>query len=270
MKSTCSALPLSNALLKTLEEPPGHVMFVFATTELHKIPITILSRCQQHDFRRIGAEAIADHLRQLVTKEGSDIDRESVTLIAREADGSMRDALSLLDQVMACVEGAITYEQVIDILGVVDRQIIFDMAAAIIDGSVSELLEIVDRVYTHGHDLKKLYAELTEHFRNLLVIKLSKDAHKLVDLPAHEIERMQGQVGDIPAAQFRHIFDLLYQDETVVRFSSQPRLALEMVLMRLVQTPPTLSIDDLIEKTRSVEKGNSSRPPAGRPTERQA
>ncbi|PQP32834.1 DNA polymerase III subunit gamma/tau, partial [Desulfobacteraceae bacterium SEEP-SAG10] len=126
----------------TLEEPPPHVMFVFATTEPRKIPITILSRCQRHDFRRIDVESISKHMEELCAKEGVEIAVDSLGLIAREAGGSMRDGLSLLDHVMSCTKGAITHEHVLDILGVIDRKIIFNLSEAILRGEIPEVLNI--------------------------------------------------------------------------------------------------------------------------------
>jgi len=237
-----------NALLKTLEEPPSHIMFIFATTEPNKIPITILSRCQRHDFRRINLESISKHMTFLCTKEGIDIPDESLELIAREAGGSMRDALSLLDQVMTCLEGTITHEQVVDILGVIDRKIIFDISRAIISGDIPVILDALDDIYDHGHDMKKLYSDLVEHFRNLLVVKMGEKISKLVDLPAHEIDLMKNHVKDISAAYLNQVFDLLFKEDAGIRFSSQPKLALEMVFIRMFQIKPALPIDVLIDK----------------------
>jgi len=157
-----------NALLKTLEEPPSHVMFVFATTEPRKIPITILSRCQRHDFKRIDVKSISKHMEELCAKEGVKIAVDSLELIAREAGGSMRDGLSLLDQVMSCTKGAITHKHVLDILGVIDREIIFNLSGAILSGEIPEVLDILDEIYSSGHDMKKLYADLIEHFRKFV------------------------------------------------------------------------------------------------------
>ena len=142
-----------NALLKTLEEPPSHVMFLFATTEPHKIPITILSRCQRHDFRRIDIESILKHMDMLCDKEGIKISVESLSLIAREAGGSIRDALSLLDQVMSCASGSITHDHVLDILNVIDRKIIFDISKTLLVGGIPELLDILDEIsgFMTGH-----------------------------------------------------------------------------------------------------------------------
>jgi len=237
-----------NALLKTLEEPPSHVMFIFATTEPNKIPITILSRCQKHDFRRINLESISKHMAVLCSKEGIDIEDESLELIAREADGSMRDALSLLDQVMACLEGTITNDRIVDILGVIDRKNLFAISSAIISGNIPAILDILDDIYAHGHDIKKLYSDLVEHFRNLLVVKMGKKISKLVDLPAHEIDLMANQVKDISEVYLNQVFNILFNEETTIRFSAQPKIALEMTFIKMFQIKPALSIDELIDK----------------------
>ena len=148
-----------NALLKTLEEPPSHVMFMFATTEPHKIPITILSRCQRYDFRRISLDSISTYMASLCRQEGFEVAEESLGLIAREAGGSMRDALSLLDQIMTGTQGLMTHEQVLDILGVIDRKILFDLSDSILKADIHAVLDLLDDIYDRGHDMKKLYAD---------------------------------------------------------------------------------------------------------------
>jgi DNA polymerase-3 subunit gamma/tau len=243
-----------NALLKTLEEPPAHVMFFFATTEPHKIPITILSRCQRYDLRRINIESITGHLASLCDREQITIPVESLELIAREAGGSMRDAMSLLDQVMSCTQGAIQPEKIVDILGVIDRTVIFDLSAAVLSRDLPKVLDILDDVYEHGHDLKRLYADVTEHFRNLLVVKWGRRVEKLVDLPAHEIELMATQVKDTSGTYLNQIFDLLFEAEASIRFAPQPKLALEMIFMRMLLLKPALPIDMLIEKLDHLKR----------------
>jgi len=237
-----------NALLKTLEEPPAHVLFMFATTEPHKIPITILSRCQRHDFRRINLDAISKHLNWLCDQEGFKVGDQSLGLIAREAGGSMRDALSLLDQIMTCTQGSLTHEQVLDLLGVIDRKLIYDLAAAVLQADIPAVLDVLDDIYDRGHDMKKLYADLLEHFRNLLVATLGSKLDKLIDLPAAEIEQLVEQAKQISAAAINQTLDLLFREEAAVRLSPQPKLALEMALIRLLQAGPVLPIDALIEK----------------------
>jgi DNA polymerase-3 subunit gamma/tau len=237
-----------NALLKTLEEPPAHVLFMFATTEPHKIPITILSRCQRHDFRRINLDAISKYLAWISRQEGFEIGDQSLGLIAREAGGSMRDALSLLDQIMTCTQGSSTHEQVLDLLGVIDRKLIYDLAAAILKADIPAVLDVLDDIYDRGHDMKKLYANLLEHFRNLLVAALGNKVDKLIDLPAGEIEHLIKQAKEISAAAINQTFDLLFKAEAAVRLSPQPKLALEMALIRILQAGPVLPIDVLIDK----------------------
>jgi DNA polymerase-3 subunit gamma/tau len=237
-----------NALLKTLEEPPAHIQFIFATTEPHKIPITILSRCQRHDFKRIPLELIKRHMESICEQEEIDIAKQCLWLMAREASGSMRDALSLLDQVMTCAKGRITYEEVLEILGIIDRKFIFDISNAVLHGEVAEFLDCLDTVYDRGHDMKKLYADLLEHFRNLLVIKIGKNVSKLIGFPSHEIELMLEQVKDMSAAYLNQIFDLLFKEEATIKFSTNPKMALELAFIRLFQFKPALPIDLLINK----------------------
>ena len=243
-----------NALLKTLEEPPAHVLFLFATTEPQKIPLTILSRCQRHDLRRIDTQSILDHLQTLCAKEAVDIPQESLRIISQEAGGSMRDALSLLDQILSFSEGTITRDIVISLLGVIDREFIFDFSQAVLNGDIPEVLNLLETGYENGLDLKRLYGSLVEHFRNLLVVKISKNAQKLVDLPLHEIDRMQQAVKSVSVSSLNHIFDMLFSEEATIRYSSLPKLALELVFFRIIQTRPALPIDDLIEKLDLLRK----------------
>jgi DNA polymerase-3 subunit gamma/tau len=250
-----------NAFLKTLEEPPSHVMFMFATTEPHKIPITILSRCQRYDFRRIGLDSISSHLASLCRREGFEIAAESLGLIAREAGGSMRDALSLLDQLMTCAQGLVTHEQVLDILGVIDRKIIFDLADSILNADIHAMLDILGDVYDRGHDMKKLYADLLEHFRNLLIVAMDDKIEKLVDLPSGEIAQLVIQAKPLSAGSLNHVLDILFSAETSLRMSPQPKLALEMTLIKLLQTKPALPIDVLIDKLDALRQEVSAEDP---------
>ncbi len=243
-----------NALLKTLEEPPAHVLFMFATTEPQKIPLTILSRCQRHDLRRIATRSILEHLQALCLKEAVDISPESLLIIAQEAGGSMRDALSLLDQVLSFSEGKITHDIVISLLGVIDREFLFDFSRAVLNADIPEILNLLEAGFENGLDLKRLYSSLVEHFRNLLIVKISKNAQKLVDVPLHEIDRMQQIVKSVSGSTLNHIFDMLFSEEATIRYSGLPRLALELVFFRIIQTRPALPIDDLIEKLDLLQK----------------
>ncbi|MFH1975931.1 MAG: DNA polymerase III subunit gamma/tau [Pseudomonadota bacterium] len=240
--------PAFNALLKTLEEPPPHVMFIFATTEPHKIPVTILSRCQRHDFKRIGLDSIVSHMALVCEKEDVKIVSESLFLIARAAGGSMRDALSLLDLVISCSEGPVTNENILDILGIIDRRAIFMISEAILSSDFPALLDLLEDLYNNGHNIKELYYDIVEHFRNLLVVKMVKKVNKLVNLPSHEIVMMSEQVKNISATALNQIFDALYKEESSIRFSLNPKLCLEMVFLKIFQIKPALPIEVLIEK----------------------
>ncbi|MFO8083979.1 MAG: DNA polymerase III subunit gamma/tau [Desulfobacterales bacterium] len=247
-----------NALLKTLEEPPPHVLFIFATTEPHKIPLTILSRCRRHDFRRIPIEDITKHLERICQKENFEVDTQSLHLMAREAGGCMRDAMSLLDQVITCSRGGLPYDQVINIMGVIDRKVIFDITTGIINADVPKILTVLDEVYDRGQDMKKLYADILEHFRNLVVVKMGKNLDKLVDVPANELKMMSEQAADISDTHIGQLFDVLFREEPTVKFSSQPKMALEMALIRMCRLKPVLSIDELIEKLDHLKNGLGS------------
>jgi DNA polymerase-3 subunit gamma/tau len=244
--------PAFNALLKTLEEPPDHILFMFATTEPRKIPVTILSRCQRYDLRRIRAESLTEHMSSLCERENIAVPEESLTLVAREAGGSMRDALSLLDQVMTCSNGPVTHELVLNILGVVDRHVITDLASALLKGDAVHLLQAIETVYDRGQDLKKLYVDLLTHIRNMMVIKLGGASPHLVDLPESEIQGLAKQVQKFSAGALHQVFNLLYREETLVRLAVQPRLAMEMVLMQICQIKPALPMDELIDNIAAL------------------
>jgi DNA polymerase-3 subunit gamma/tau len=175
-------------------------------------------------------------------------------LIAREASGSMRDALSLIDQVMSCAPSDITQEQVLDVLGVLDRNILFSMSKAVLHKGIPEILDILDEVYNAGHDMKKFYADLSEHFRNLLVLGMGKNTEKLIDLPLHEISLMKEQIKDVSPTLLSQMFNLLFQEEGMVNHSAHPKLAIEMVFLKMIHTKPALPIDVLIEKLDTLRK----------------
>ena len=251
-----------NALLKTLEEPPPHVLFFFATTEPHKIPATILSRCQRHDLKRVPTRAIAEHLSTLCQREGRPVPVESLEMIAREADGCLRDALSLLDQILAASQGEVDPELVQDALGTLDRQRLMHLAGALLARDLPAVLDAVDNAYSHGLDLKKLYQDLCEQFRHMLVIRSVGAAEGLVDLPEAEISAIGRQVAGLSASRLSQTLDVMLREDAFVRLAPQPRLALETVLVRLVQVPPPLTIDALVAKLDALRQpmaGDSAR-----------
>lgn len=257
------SLAAFNALLKTLEEPPPHVKFMFATTEIHKVPVTILSRCQRHDLKRIEAEAIRCQLEKICSLEQVRIPENCLKLIAREADGSMRDALSLLDQIISFSDGEIRYENLMQLLGLVDRTSLFDFSGAILTGRWPDAIDQVQRIYRNGQDIKRFYGDLLEHFRNLLVISLGTQESMIHFFPPEETTLLQQQTQSVPPVFLHQIADTLYQHESLIRTASNPRLALEMILFKLAEIRPVLSIDNLVESLEKLrnELSNKSLPP---------
>jgi len=256
--------PAFNALLKTLEEPPPHVIFIFATTEVHRVPITITSRCQLFDFRRIPAADIVDHLRHIAQKEDIQISEVSLRVLAREAEGSMRDAQSLLEQMIAFSGKSISDEDLLEVLGVIDRQDLLGTAAAILEGDPVRCLETIERLYLHGHDLRRFCQELAEHFRNLLVMKVSNEPDKLVDLTDAELAELKEQAEKADSSTMQQFFHFLLRGEEEIRRSSNPKLVLEMSLLRLVQLPQVMDMDKVISQIQKLEQriAKGDQPPA--------
>ncbi len=237
-----------NALLKTLEEPPAHVMFLFATTEANKIPITILSRCQRHDLRRIALPAIVQHMEALCRQESVALSGDNLWAIARESGGSMRDALSLLDQILASSDGGLDDVYVQNLLGRMDRKILFDLSEAVFARDISRILDLIDTVFKTGQDMKRFYADLLMHFRHLMLIKMDADAEILDDLSPTDIQTLGQQVKGVSQAFMDQIFTLLFNAESPVRQASHPRLAIEIAFFKIHQITPALPIDLLIAR----------------------
>ncbi|OGR40633.1 MAG: DNA polymerase III, subunit gamma and tau, partial [Desulfobacula sp. RIFOXYB2_FULL_45_6] len=238
-----------NALLKTLEEPPDHVMFIFATTEVHKIPSTILSRCQRHDLIRVPVELISGHLKSLTEKEGFSIKKESINLIAREADGSIRDGLSLLDRILSSTaKKEIDPQWILNALGVIDHQLMHDICAAIFEKNGAKIIEIIERVNDSGIDLKKFYADIILYFRNFSVIRLCGKDSPAVNIMESEKEIIFQTVSSIPIEHVHAILQILLEEENIVRYSSHTRIAIEMILLNLLQIDSGARIDHIIHQ----------------------
>jgi DNA polymerase-3 subunit gamma/tau len=247
-----------NALLKTLEEPPPHVIFVFATTEPHKIPLTILSRCQRYDFKRIPSAGILEQLKKITAREGMEVGDPSLHLIARQAQGSMRDAQSLLDQVRSFSGQKVSDEEVIEALGIIDRKILHETIQALADGDRGRLLQIVEEVYTFGYDLKEFCGELAQLMRDLLVLKLlaksPQDASSLIDLPEEEIRELAAQAEKFSQEEIHSLFRALLAAHDEAARSAFPRLILEMTLTRVARRKPVLSVEEVLERLQAMEE----------------
>jgi DNA polymerase-3 subunit gamma/tau len=246
-------LPAFNALLKTLEEPPQHVKFIFATTESHKVPVTILSRCQRFDFKRIPVAKLVAHLGRIAEDEGVKISQSGLVLISREAEGSMRDAQSLLDQVISFTGAEVKDGDITDILGIIDRDIIFETSLAVIEGSSARCLEIVEQVYNYGYDIKEFYKAFMEQIRNLL-ISLIAPKTQLLDIPENEKEEAKRQAERAGSEKLQIMLNFLINREQGLRFASHPRLFLETILIRLCHIDEFIPLNDLLEKVESLEK----------------
>jgi DNA polymerase-3 subunit gamma/tau len=260
-----------NALLKTLEEPPAHVVFVFATTEPHKIPETILSRCQRFDFKRIPEKKIVDAIGRIAAAEGVEVAPEALHHIAREAEGGMRDSLSLLDQVIAFCGTRIDEAQVREVLGIADRGLLTSLTQAVLEGDGQRALLVVEELFHFGLDLQKFAAEFVQHLRDLMVVKLCRDPARLVDLPESEVEQLAALVVDQPPARLHRLFSVMMQGAEEVSRSSFPRLALEMSLLRLCEQGATLPLAEVLKGLSRLEArldGGESPPPSssGGPT----
>jgi DNA polymerase III subunit gamma/tau len=261
-------LPAFNALLKTLEEPPPHVKFFFATTEPHKVPVTILSRCQQFDFKRIPLVQIVKQLEKIVGEEGIEMSQSGMALIAREAEGSMRDAESLLDQVVSFAGPKIEDDKITDILGIIDRTLLFETSSAILKNSPGECLEIVNRIYNYGYDIKEFYRALMDQFRNLLV-GLIAPQDDLLDMSDRDREEIIRQAQMAGLERLQQSLNLLISREEDLRFTFHPRLVLETIMIKLCRLEDDLSFDQLIKKLEALEKrlsttiSSSDQPPVG-------
>ena len=244
-----------NALLKTLEEPPAYVIFILATTEAHKIPVTILSRCQRYDFHRISQEEITAQLSQLFEKEGISAEEKALRYIARKADGGMRDALSLADQCISFYLGkTMTYERVLDLLGAVDIQVLGQLYERILSADVAAVFRQLDQMIFHGRDLTQLVTDMTGYVRDLLVIKSSDRAEEILDVSEENLGRMAALVSTISEETLmRHIriFSELSND---LRFSANRRILVETALIRMCRPQMETDIASLSERIRVLEK----------------
>lgn len=252
-------LPAFNALLKTLEEPPPHVKFIFATTEPHKVPVTILSRCQRFDFKRIPVHKIVEHLQNISREEDIEITKAGLSLIAKEADGGMRDAESLLDQVVSFAGTTVEDKQIIDILGIIDREMLFRLSGSIIEGDMKECLEIVDQVYNYGYDMKAFYRSLMQQFRDLLINFISRE-NDLTEISENDRERAKEQAEKAGRERLQIILNFLMKHEENLRFTTDPRLLLEAIMLQLCQLRDFLSFGEILERVEGLEKMLSGAP----------
>jgi DNA polymerase-3 subunit gamma/tau len=253
-----------NALLKTLEEPPSHALFILATTELNKVPLTIYSRCQSFHFRRISPEVIVSHLIRLLKGEEVPFQEGALHLIARQAEGSLRDSLSLLDQILSFSPPEINEALIQDILGLVDRRVLRDLAGAVISGDLKKIVELTGEVYEFGYDLKYFFRDLVDLFRSLLLVKMGCTPGSLLNLSREEMAEMGESAAAVSMDFLQDGLHFLIQAEGDLRRSSQPRLSLELLLLRLAQLREVVSIEALLDRLEQVNREEAA-PEAAKP-----
>lgn len=244
-----------NALLKTLEEPPAYVIFILATTEVHKIPITILSRCQRYDFKRISLETIADRLRELTQAEQIQAEDKALMYIAKAADGSLRDGLSLLDQCVAFHYGKLlTYENALEVLGAVDSSVFSRMFNAVADGRTRDCITELEEIVIQGRELGQFVTDFIWYLRNLLLVQSADDPEGLVDLSEENLKQLKADAvktdGNTLMRYIRVFSDLSSQ----LRYASQKRVLLEVALIRLTHPAMEPDLDSVLQRIHQLEE----------------
>ncbi len=252
-----------NALLKTLEEPPPNTVFIFATTEFDKVPATIVSRCQHFEFKKISHREIINHLMGIAGRENITISPAGTALIAAAADGSMRDAQSLLDQAVAFSGNNIGDEDLRTILGVVGQDLLFGCARAVLEEKPGEVFGLVDRTVEGGHDLRFFFSRLIEHFRALLLVRSMKTPEELLPAGPEELQALREQAALASADDLLRYLIALQQAEPGLKYSAVPRIYLETFLIRLCQFRKLVPLQELIREVESL-KGGEGGPSSGR------
>lgn len=254
-----------NALLKTLEEPPSYVIFILATTEAHKIPVTILSRCQRYDFRRIGQETLQSRLRELVDAEGVEAEDKALRYIAKKGDGSCRDSISLLDQCIAFYLGEkLTYDRVLEVLGAVDTEVFSDLLRKILKEEIVEVIRTLEQLIMQGRDLTQFVSDFTWYMRNLMLIKASDDMEEVLDVSSENLEQLREEAAMIRSDTLMRYIRIFSELSNSIRYASNKRVQIELALIKLCRPEAEKDEISLLERIRRLEKAleNGVRPAA--------
>ena len=244
-----------NALLKTLEEPPEYVIFILATTEAHKIPVTILSRCQRYDFHRITIDTITDRLKELMETEQVDAEERALRYIARAADGSMRDALSLLDQCIAFYLGEkLTYEKVLEVLGTVDTDIFSKLLRCVINGDASGSIRILEEIVVKGKDLGQMVGDFTWYMRNLMLVKGNDDLEDVLDVSSENLQQLKEEALLVEDETLMRYIRVMSELQNQIRFAVQKRVLVEAALIRLCRPQMETDLSSVLDRIRVLEK----------------
>lgn len=243
-----------NALLKTLEEPPSYIIFILATTEPHKIPATILSRCQRFDFKRVTVADMTARMRKICDEENIEVEERALNLVARNAQGALRDALSILDQCISFGGDNISYKDVVELLGTVNLEQLFELAKHIIDQNTRESLQLLNEFVVWGKDIKNLINDLIDHFRNLMVCKVSTELEEIISLPNETIEQLKHQSENVDTNELIRILNILSITQDSMKSSSNPRVLAEVTMMKIAQPMFDESKEALIKRIENLEK----------------
>ena len=254
-----------NALLKTLEEPPERTVFIFATTEFHKLPETIVSRCQHFEFKKISQKDITNHLLGIAQKENITISPNGLSLIAQAAEGSLRDAQSLLDQAVAFSGEVVQDEELKIILGSISREILFECSSLILAQAPSGVFALVEKVMEKGYDLRSFYKELIRHFRDLMLVKSVREVEGLLPLNPEELEQLRREADKASLEDFLRYLQALQQAEQGLRFSSHAQIYLETLLVKLCHFQKIVPLKELLAEVQksNPNSGSSSAPMGG-------
>ncbi len=247
-----------NAFLKTLEEPPKNVIFILATTDPQKLPITILSRCQRFDFKRINQKEICARLRKITDAQNVECEQKSLELISRVCDGAMRDALSILDQAIAMGDNEIKYEDLISILGLVTNEYLFDITNAIMDRNIEKAMLIVDKMVYAGKDIQLFIKDLINHFRNLLMVKVTKNPEEVLDMSIENITLIKEQGRKIRVEEIMRIIRILQDAENNSKMSKQSRLYLELSIIKMCKIEYDTSSEVILTRINKLEENLKS------------
>lgn len=244
-----------NALLKTLEEPPSYVIFILATTEAHKIPITILSRCQRYDFRRISIDTIAARLGDIMTKEQVAVEEKALRYVAKAADGSMRDALSLLDQCIAFHFGdELTYDKVLDVLGAVDTGVFSRLLRGVLDRNVADCIALLDEIVIQGRELTQFVTDFTWYLRNLLLVKTSDHIEDVIDMSTENLQLLQEEAQRIEVDGIIRYIRIFSELSGQLKYAAQKRVLTEVALIKLCRPQMEAKQDTVLERIRALEQ----------------
>ena len=243
-----------NAFLKTLEEPPANVIFILATTDPQKLPITILSRCQRFDFKRISKSDISDRLRKIVGAQGVLADEKSLELISRVSDGAMRDALSILDQSIAMGDGSVNYDSVVGMLGLVTNEYLFNITSAIIERNIQKAMNIIEEVVYAGKDINLFIKDLTGHFRNLLMAKVTNNPEEVLDMSMENINLIKEQGSRIRVEEIMRDIRILQEAEGNAKISKQARLYLELPTIKMCKIEYDTSSEVILARINRLEE----------------